>query len=256
MSESLRVQPPVSVFTVGARGGVGTSTFTAALASAVTHDRLILVDADPSSAGLDLTLGIEDAPGARWHDLGQLDADVSIDELAGILPRWNDIPVLSHDGVHRPIAPATVATLMRACAVGGWSFLSDGGRRVDPHLIDHADHVVIVSGRDVRSAMWARSIALNALGDDPPGLHLVTTGLAAGVMTAERLTQITGVTHRGHVRPWRALPAAQERGVPLPPRKSNSLHVVAREVAAALEGPTFRGAGVVAAGDLMGYGGE
>ena len=60
---------------VGGSGGVGASTFAAVLA-AVTA-RAMLVDIDVVGGGIDVLLGIEDVPGARWSGLrvggGRLD---------------------------------------------------------------------------------------------------------------------------------------------------------------------------------------
>ena len=52
---------------VGGSGGVGASTFAAALATAAAPATLI--DLDPVSGGIDVLLGIEDVPGARWSGL-------------------------------------------------------------------------------------------------------------------------------------------------------------------------------------------
>ncbi|WP_234464930.1 CpaE-like family protein [Corynebacterium macginleyi] len=62
-----------TIAVVGASGGVGVSTFAAALARshcmAGEQSRALLIDATAHSGGLDLLLGVETSPGARWPDL-------------------------------------------------------------------------------------------------------------------------------------------------------------------------------------------
>ena len=80
---------------VGGSGGVGASSFAAALA--VMSGRSLLVDLDASSGGIDVALGIESVPGVRWSGLhvggGRLDPD----DLFERLPRWGPVSVLAAD---------------------------------------------------------------------------------------------------------------------------------------------------------------
>src|SRR5579875_2141374 len=83
------------VAVLGGSGGVGASTFAAALATAA--GRAVLVDCDPLGGGIDVLLGVEAVPGARWSGLrvngGRLDPH-ALDEG---LPRWRDVRVLAAD---------------------------------------------------------------------------------------------------------------------------------------------------------------
>ena len=80
---------------LGGSGGVGASTFAAALATAA--GRSVLIDCDPVGGGIDVLLGIEAVPGARWSGLhvdgGRLDPQL-LDEG---LPRWREVRVLAAD---------------------------------------------------------------------------------------------------------------------------------------------------------------
>jgi secretion/DNA translocation related CpaE-like protein len=80
---------------LGGSGGVGASTFAAALATSAGH--AMLVDCDPVGGGIDVLLGIEAVPGARWSGLqvdgGRLEPNL-LDEG---LPRWRDVRVLAAD---------------------------------------------------------------------------------------------------------------------------------------------------------------
>jgi secretion/DNA translocation related CpaE-like protein len=80
---------------LGGSGGVGASTFAAALATSA--GRAVLIDCDPVGGGIDVLLGIEAVPGARWSGLrvdgGRLDPQLLDDGL----PRWRDVRVLAAD---------------------------------------------------------------------------------------------------------------------------------------------------------------
>jgi hypothetical protein len=97
---------------LGGSGGVGASTFAAALATSAGH--AVLIDCDPVGGGIDVLLGIEAAPGARWSGLyvdgGRLDPQL-LDEG---LPRWRDVPVLAAD-----VAPAADAVAQVVTAAAG-----------------------------------------------------------------------------------------------------------------------------------------
>ncbi|PJI93870.1 pilus assembly protein FlpE [Luteimicrobium subarcticum] len=83
---------------VGSCGGVGTSTFAAAVAAVARADGpAALVDLDTEGGGLDVLLGVEDVVGARWPDLYAARGVVPAGELLASLPRWRGVPVLSAD---------------------------------------------------------------------------------------------------------------------------------------------------------------
>lgn len=72
---------------LGVAGGVGVSTIAAALARmrSATH-RTVLVDAVPSSGGIDLLVGAEEITGARWPDLGFTRGAVKAEDVLAALP--------------------------------------------------------------------------------------------------------------------------------------------------------------------------
>jgi anion-transporting ArsA/GET3 family ATPase len=88
---------------IGGSGGVGASTFSAALAerAAQEYGHAALVDLDPGRGGVDVLLGIEAVPGARWSGLqldgGQLDPQALLQGL----PSWREVAVLCRGSVHR-----------------------------------------------------------------------------------------------------------------------------------------------------------
>ncbi|WPF66319.1 MULTISPECIES: septum site-determining protein Ssd [unclassified Corynebacterium] len=81
---------------LGAVGGVGTSTLAAAVArEAAREHRAVLLDAVDHSGGLDLLMGCEDAPGARWPDLHVAEGSLAAEDLLAALPHSGEVAVLS-----------------------------------------------------------------------------------------------------------------------------------------------------------------
>ena len=104
----------VVVGVVGGSGGVGASTFAAALAAAARN--AVLIDADPLSAGIDVVVGLESVPGARWSGVhvngGYLDPAL----LDRGLPRWGGVRVLAADVA--PSASDVVQVIDAAAELG------------------------------------------------------------------------------------------------------------------------------------------
>lgn len=148
-----------TIAVVGAVGGSGTSTFAAALAR-LSPQPATLVDGDPASGGLDLLLGIEDMPGARWPDLllgensgGLIDPG----DLRAALPATDDhVAVLS--AARTTIAdPFTVeqshlVTVLSSLAGGIGVIVVDLPVAADP---PDCDLVVVLVPTEVRSASAA-----------------------------------------------------------------------------------------------------
>lgn len=107
---------------VGATGGVGATTLAALLARRRAADgrRVALVDLDHGHGGIEVLLGVEDRPGARWADLQDVRGTVAPADLEGVLPRWEGVEVLSGDrGGEDPCAAAVEAVwggLVGGCA--------------------------------------------------------------------------------------------------------------------------------------------
>ena len=78
----------------GSCGGAGVSTVAAATALAAAPG-VVLVDADPWGAGLDLLLGAERVEGLRWPELGGLRGRVDGDALMAALPEVGGVHVLA-----------------------------------------------------------------------------------------------------------------------------------------------------------------
>lgn len=87
----------LTIAVTASAGGVGTSTFSAFLASSLAGP-VTLIDAKSHSGGIDLLLGIEDIPGLRWPDISASSTEGTIDaqEFRCALPSTSgDVAVLS-----------------------------------------------------------------------------------------------------------------------------------------------------------------
>lgn len=156
---SSRAAASTTIAVVGAVGGAGTSTFAAALAR-LSPGPVTLIDADPASGGLDLLLGIEDVPGARWPDLllgenpgGLIDAG----DLRAALPTTVDhVAVLSaaRTTIADPftVSPAHLATVLSSLAGGPGVIVVDLPAATDPPA---CDLVVVLVPTEVRSTSAA-----------------------------------------------------------------------------------------------------
>lgn len=181
---------------VGGRGGAGASTFAAVLAAmAGLGGRAVLIDLDPAAGGLDVLLGVEGVPGARWSGLrldgGRLDATA----LLGGLPSWGRVAVLSAD---LEPTPAAVAQVLEVAARAG-PVVVDLGRCSTPWrtaALDCCALVVLVCGADVRSVTGARSVRLG-LGAAVTGLVVVRAARAA--VAPLRVAELVGMPLIGAV---------------------------------------------------------
>jgi len=104
---------------LGAVGGAGASTLSCAMALAARRSgrSVLLVDHDPLGAGLDLVMGSEELPGARWEDVVGLRGEagmtgrISAANLDAALPHPHGVALLSH-GRRAMRAAASSGTLV------------------------------------------------------------------------------------------------------------------------------------------------
>lgn len=169
---------------VGGSGGVGASTFAAVLASvAAASGPALLLDLDVAGGGLDVVLGIEDAPGARWSGLrlagGDLDAQVLLDGL----PAWHACSVLAADVAE--LAPAAVSQVLDALDLALDTVVVDLPRGPCPQrdaALARCDLVVVLIRADAPGLVAAHA-QLRILPELPTGL-LVRRGDLGGAQAA------------------------------------------------------------------------
>ncbi|HEY7008067.1 MAG TPA: hypothetical protein VH395_03955, partial [Jatrophihabitantaceae bacterium] len=145
----------VVVGVLGGSGGIGATTFAAALAEAAAPS--VLLDLDPLGGGVDVLLGIEAVAGARWSGLrvdgGHLDPVL----LADGLPRWRSVAVLAADA--QPSAAAALQVIESAGALG--PVVLDLPRAPSPvrdALVPRCALCVLVAAAEVRELAAARAV--------------------------------------------------------------------------------------------------
>jgi MinD-like ATPase involved in chromosome partitioning or flagellar assembly len=142
---------------VGGSGGVGATSFAAVVAAVASG--ALLVDLDVAGGGIDVTLGIESTPGARWSGLHLAGGRLDPDALVRGLPRWGAVPVLAADvadldpdavlqvlEVARACGPVVVDLPRRSCAERAAALL-------------HCSLVVVVARADVDGLVAAHAVA-------------------------------------------------------------------------------------------------
>ncbi len=81
---------------VGGSGGSGASMLACALGQvAARHGTALVVDTDPLGPGLDLLLGLDAVPGARWDSLQRTTGRLSARSLRDAVPRRGSLGVLT-----------------------------------------------------------------------------------------------------------------------------------------------------------------
>jgi MinD-like ATPase involved in chromosome partitioning or flagellar assembly len=237
------------VAVVGAAGGVGASTLACLLAErrAAAGERVVLVDLDPAGGGLDVLLGVEQAPGARWSDLRHIGSGVEGAELVAALPHWRGVAVVSGDAPrtqHADVAagpdPAVAGAVVDAVADAGGLVVLDASVRGAGVLpawaaVARADASVLVTAQDVigvAAALAARS----ALPGNRCGM--VLRARRAPVVAPVEAAQALRLRHVATLPADRSVAPSTDRGLgPVPGR---ALARAVARVDAASVGPVFR----------------
>lgn len=145
---------------IGARGGLGTSTFLLHLARACAAEgaRVAILDADPVG-GLGLLIGDGVVPGLHWGDLPVGEAAFRPDRLVPVLPTWLGMPVLTGDGRGGVRFPASVGPALEALGAHHDLVLVDlpRGAELPPGCL-----CLLVTGLDLRSAVATEALVARA----------------------------------------------------------------------------------------------
>lgn len=205
---------------VGACGGAGTSTLAAALTRALRRagEPATLVDLAVPGAGLDVLLGVEHEPGARWPELADARGEVDGSGLLAALPRWGAVPVLSGSRL-RPERPddAVVLDVCSALLRAGESAVLDlpvpgAWSSAAASLVGAADVVLLVVPLTAPGAAGAVAAAGALRAAGAQDVRLVARRPSPGrvdVAALERALDLHAVT----TVPWdRRLAGAVERG--------------------------------------------
>jgi secretion/DNA translocation related CpaE-like protein len=149
---------------VGGCGGAGASTMSAALGlTAARTGSAILIDADPVGGGLDVLMGAEHLPGARWPDLVGTRGRLPAPTLLEAVPHIGGLAVLSWDrGEAVPLPTAAAASVLDAAVRGVATVVLDLPRHLDAAteiLLAGCDDVVLVVPATVRATAAAARVA-------------------------------------------------------------------------------------------------
>lgn len=224
MTSSLRAAPTARtrplVVVLGASGGVGASTWSAALARrlAAHLGSCVLVDGDVRGGGLDMTCGTEHVPGLRWPDLARLRGLTSGARLIRALP-CGELPLLSAGGAGVGVEDSCVLDVVDSL-LGEVPVVLDGSRgtTVSPALVGRAAAVHVVVGLGARQLADAGAVLgplAGPVGGGGPGgarRGVVTRGdRALSPLVAEVVGHL-GVPHLAHLRDDSRVRRDAERG--------------------------------------------
>jgi hypothetical protein len=202
-STELRSLPVLGV--VGGCGGIGATRFAATLAAVAARPgrRSVLIDLDLAGGGIDVPLGIDGVPGARWSGLrlagGRLDPGTVFDGL----PHWScssgAVAVLAAD-TPEPPAAAVLGQVVAAARAAGPVVLDlarwqCGARSAALAL---CDLVVLVAAADVRAVAGARGVG-RAVAEEAPGVDIGAV-VVARRGSARAVAQLVGVPLLGRFR--------------------------------------------------------
>jgi secretion/DNA translocation related CpaE-like protein len=216
-------EPPVpgatTVAVIGGRGGAGASVLSATLAicAAGRGLRTLLVDGDPLGGGIDLVLGAEGAPGARWSDYSERRGRLSSAALHDSLPARGGLAVLSwHRGAVEPVTAETMRSVLDAAFRGYDLVIIDLPRQTtdaSAEALAAADVTLIIVPAEVRATVAADRVA-DLARRYTRDLRLVVRGPAPGGLKAEAIAESLRLPLAGAMAADRRLAAAIERGEP------------------------------------------
>ena len=199
---------------LGASGGLGASTWSAALARRLSLHlgECVLVDGDVRGGGLDMTCGTEHVPGLRWPDLARLRGTTSCSRLVAALPR-GEVPVLSAGG-HGGAVPDSVILDVVASMRGVVPVVVDVPRlaSVARPLIGLAEAVHVVSGLQARQLADTETLICDVGEIAGPGLGLVTRSSGGIAPELDEVVEHLGAAHLVHLRTDARVHRDGERG--------------------------------------------
>jgi secretion/DNA translocation related CpaE-like protein len=204
---------------LGGRGGAGASVLSAALArtGAAHGHRTLLVDGDPLGGGIDLVLGTEQTPGARWSDYCECRGRLSSAALHDSLPVCAGMAVLSwHRGAVEPVSAQTMTSVLEAATRGYDLVVIDLPRHIGDacaEALSTADTTLLIVPAEVRATVAADRVA-DVARQHTRDLRLVVRGPAPGGLRPQVIAESLRLPLAGAMPADRHLAAAVERGEP------------------------------------------
>ena len=189
---------------VGGSGGVGATHFAAALATAAAP--CLLLDLDALGGGIDVALGLESVPGARWSGLRVDGGTLDPTQLCRRVPHWGAVAVLAADCAHLD-AGAVREVVDAARKIGRVIVdLPRAGSAERTVALEYCDLVVVVARADVAGLVAAHAVTA-ALPDVPTGLVV-----RKGEVSAADAARLVGCSLLGELPPLGPAHAALSSG--------------------------------------------
>lgn len=201
---------------IGAVGGVGASTLSCAMALAARRAgrSVLLVDGDPHGGGLDVALGCESLPGARWGELSHAIGRISAASLDDAVPHPHGIALLSFGRSAGQGPSQQVKKAVLEAGVRGYDLVVvDQPRSLADADLD-AQHLFIVVPNRIRG-IAAAAIAIPDLSGVVPESHIVLRRSARGI-TPRDAERSLARTLTGEVTEDPRIASAAESGDPMP----------------------------------------
>ena len=189
---------------IGACGGAGTSTIAAGLALTAPTTAL-LVDAVPCSGGLDLLLGLEEEPGARWEDftstLSTTGDDVRADlsllsaaRLAEACPACDHVAVLTSSRSTHPqlVDTDTVLALVEAHIAGITIVDLPPWSAATSEIARACDALVLVTPAEVRACAVAAHI-VSLTQSAHLSIHPIARYRSWSALTPREMSEVIGL---------------------------------------------------------------
>lgn len=192
---------------VGARGGIGASTFSLFLARALSlwGQRVVLIDAD-TSGSLAFHVNLPAERSLRWADLPAHERHFRPGKLLNGLPLWGTVPLLTGDARGGAASQEQVIAAAHALAEVSDIVLIDWPRGVQP---PDSGMVLICAGSDLISAAGARALATRLEADEA---YLVLRE-GESDLDDETLQRLTGCDVLGHIPMDRSIAQRSLRGL-------------------------------------------
>ncbi|WP_404380253.1 hypothetical protein LL946_10130 [Knoellia locipacati] len=208
--------PAPLVVVLGASGGLGASTWSAALARRLSLHlgECVLVDGDVRGGGLDMTCGTEHVPGLRWPDLARLRGTTSCRRLVSALP-CGEVPVLSAGGRGSSVPDSALLDVLKSLR-GEVPVVVDGrvGTVLGETSCVGATEVHVVAGLRARQLADAEAVLSGLPEVRPAGavVGMVTRGDRAVTSEVAEVIEHLGVPHLAHLRDDARVRRDGERG--------------------------------------------
>jgi secretion/DNA translocation related CpaE-like protein len=209
-------------------GGAGASTVSAGLGLTAARDATaLLIDGDPVGGGLDLLLGAEHVPGARWSDLVDTRGRLSAPALLDALPRVDGLAILSWDrGDPVPVPPEAAASVLDAATRAVATVVIDLPRQLDSAseiLLSGCDELLLVIPATVRATAAAARV-VESVSAVVPIAGVVVREAAGPRLAAGDVAAALGLPLRASLSDDSGIASAAQRGRPPLSRPRGPLH--------------------------------